>query len=302
MNDIQYATSAFHEEENTSTHYSPLQKFPLLSLPSDIILEISDHLDDKSLSRLTRSSRNLNLILFSSALLRLLEHPCLIPFKQLMSAKDAALARVAVDGATRAVNYFLAVGSKVFGDKRWDCLREVVRGGHVATVRALIDSGANLKISSGRYEYTPLHIAVYLGGTDMIILLLGHGASPNTHDSLGETPLHVAARKGFATATSLLLTHGASINERDMYGKTALYKAAVLGYTEIVSLLLTHGAYVDVKENRGMTALHEVAWRRTTSMFDYLIQHGASVSIQDNCGRNPMQVSHYSGALVKMYG
>ena len=40
--------------------------------------------------------------------------------------------------------------------------------------------------------YTPLHAAALFGNADMVALLVGRGASPNTQGDYGETPLHLA--------------------------------------------------------------------------------------------------------------
>ena len=44
----------------------------------------------------------------------------------------------------------------------------------------------------------PLHNACSFGHTDVVTLLLKHGANPNTRDNWSYTPLHEAAIKGKA--------------------------------------------------------------------------------------------------------
>jgi len=53
-------------------------------------------------------------------------------------------------------------------------------------------------------------VAARLGNVDNVVLLLQHGASPDsaTHDLY--TPLHIAAKQGHDDVVSVLLEHGAN--------------------------------------------------------------------------------------------
>jgi len=55
-----------------------------------------------------------------------------------------------------------------------------------------------------------LHIASRLGNIDNVVLLLQHGASPDsaTHDLY--TALHIAAKEGHEEVVRILLEHGAN--------------------------------------------------------------------------------------------
>lgn len=101
--------------------------------------------------------------------------------------------------------------------------------------------------------------------TDMLEVLLQHGADPNT-ESDGPTPVYCAARVGMVRQSKLLLQygnlgllvlatqgphrgtmqvllqHGADCNEVDFMGNTALYYAVRYRDPMKVSLLLEHGA------------------------------------------------------------
>lgn len=57
---------------------------------------------------------------------------------------------------------------------------------------------------------TALHIAARLGNVDNIVLLLQHGASPDsaTHDLY--TALHIAAKEGHEEVVRVLLDNGAN--------------------------------------------------------------------------------------------
>ncbi len=61
-------------------------------------------------------------------------------------------------------------------------------------------------------SYTALHWATYNGNTQMVELLLDHGADPNLYCRLGMTPLHIAACWNFPDIAELLIRNGADVN------------------------------------------------------------------------------------------
>ncbi len=89
--------------------------------------------------------------------------------------------------------------------------------------------------------WTPLHVASFRGNrTDVLNVLLSHGANPGVADSAGCTPLHLAAGKGFADSCSFLLSKGAPPNASDKSGFTPMdyipdkdmYKSVVKAFSE----------------------------------------------------------------------
>uniref|UniRef100_A0A914R1M6 Uncharacterized protein n=1 Tax=Parascaris equorum TaxID=6256 RepID=A0A914R1M6_PAREQ len=52
---------------------------------------------------------------------------------------------------------------------------------------------------------TPLHIASRLGNTDIVVLLLQAGASPNAATRDQYTPLHIAAKVQLLPVVALLI-------------------------------------------------------------------------------------------------
>ena len=61
-------------------------------------------------------------------------------------------------------------------------------------------------------QQTPLHIAARLGNVDNVVLLLQHGAKPDSTTKDMYTPLHIAAKEGHEEVASVLLEHNADLN------------------------------------------------------------------------------------------
>lgn len=59
----------------------------------------------------------------------------------------------------------------------------------------------------------------------------------NAQDQDGNTPLHAAARKGFSDVVELLLAHGADRDIKNNNGKTALMVARKHEHKKVIELL-----------------------------------------------------------------
>uniref|UniRef100_A0A182Y5H9 ANK_REP_REGION domain-containing protein n=1 Tax=Anopheles stephensi TaxID=30069 RepID=A0A182Y5H9_ANOST len=71
----------------------------------------------------------------------------------------------------------------------------------------------------------------------------------------GLTPLQIAARKGFSDVVKVLIGHGASVQLRDVNGNSALHFAVECGCVKTVRLLLRQGASVSVRNALGKSPL-----------------------------------------------
>lgn len=112
--------------------------------------------------------------------------------------------------------------------------------GCVATVRALLDAGANFELYDDERR-TALHFAA-LNRPAALALLLARGASVNARAKHDSTPLHEAAKGGFTTCARLLLDAGAAVDARTQDGQTPLFLASAWGCADVCELLLARGA------------------------------------------------------------
>jgi hypothetical protein len=124
------------------------------------------------------------------------------------------------------------------------------------TVASFLDQGADVNANSEQFlgcggSWTCLHSAVKLGNTEMIDVLLSHGADTERESSNGFTPLHVAAQQGEIEAGKQLLEHGASVEAKTTVGTTPLLMAAKSGNREFCAMMVEHlAASIDIDEGR----------------------------------------------------
>ena len=85
---------------------------------------------------------------------------------------------------------------------------------------------------------TALHFAAGNNQSEIVQLLLQHGASPQARSDGGWVPLHNAADKGHVEVLSLLLQWSVDVNATTSSGTTALHWAARNGHIDAVELLL----------------------------------------------------------------
>ncbi len=160
-------------------------------------------------------------------------------------------------------------------------LKEAVRGGDHAAVRALVDDGADVNApeadgatvlhwavrwddpesvdllldagadagAANAYGVTPLALACINRSTPLVVRLLEAGADPNAATTMGETALMTCARTGTADAVAALFEHGAgNVNARESSrGQTALMWAVAQGHADVVRILIEHGADVHAR-------------------------------------------------------
>ena len=69
----------------------------------------------------------------------------------------------------------------------------------------LVELKANIHLTYGFYDWSPLHQACWLGHEDIVPQLLHAGADAYATDKKGWTALHLAAYGGRANITELLL-------------------------------------------------------------------------------------------------
>jgi ankyrin repeat protein len=90
--------------------------------------------------------------------------------------------------------------------------------------------------------------AIFLADAARVRSLLGrHPRLATVPDGRGDRPIHHAARNGDTEVVRLLLEHGADVNAQNPRGHTVLYCAGGHGHLDTLRLLLNAGADCDAK-------------------------------------------------------
>ena len=144
--------------------------------------------------------------------------------------------------------------------------------GDNARVKELLDRGVSVNMLGGDRN-TPIMEAAYGGHLDTVKLLLDHGADLSARKNDGASPMTLtpnndilelfrnvnalvdASTKGNNQSVKELIDKGTPVNGLDKFGHSALTEASYNGKTEIVKLLLDKGANPNIKKSDGETAL-----------------------------------------------
>ena len=127
---------------------------------------------------------------------------------------------------------------------------------------------------------TALYLAVEIGFTHAVQLLLDAGACPNTTRDDGASCVYKACTDGHADILKLLISAGAAVDVTDAKGLTPLYLCCLRGQVETASLLLDARA--------DATRTHK-GW----SAFDLALRDGADAALQ------PLLLKHAYGLLLE---
>jgi ankyrin repeat protein len=172
------------------------------------------------------------------------------------------------------------------------CGRDKTNG--MILAKLLLAKGASVNATNVTdFTITPLDWAISADNTELVKLLLDHGAI------IGATFLSSAAGRGDVDITEILIAHGAAVNEKDRGGNTALHAAAWDGRDEVVKLLLSKGAEADAKRSDGLTPLINAAGpgaeRNGKGCVEMLLAKGANISATDEYGETPLHKAAYYG-------
>ena len=154
--------------------------------------------------------------------------------------------------------------------------------------------------SKGKAKVTPIHAAAEEGHTDILSLLIDHGADLKAQEASGDTPLHRASWKARLETGHRLLDRGADIDARNRYNNNSLIYATMWGHVEFARMLLERGAVVDARCQHDMTALHWAASRGKTQVARLLLEHGADVNVRDKFGMTPSRLASRYPEIVEL--
>jgi ankyrin repeat protein len=165
------------------------------------------------------------------------------------------------------------------------------REGHMETVRALVEGGADVNVVSAGDKFSPMVEAITNGHLDLAKYLLEHGADPNLANISGLTALYATIdvqwaphawfpqpnteqeKTGYLDLMKQLIAKGANVNAPiseklwfrsftndytwvDPAGATPFWRAAQSSDMAAMKLLVEHGAEPKLATKAGDTPLH----------------------------------------------
>jgi len=163
-------------------------------------------------------------------------------------------------------------------------LCEASARGVLGGAKAALLAGADVNGREQSKGFTPLMIAVDNAHTEVVTLLLGHGARLDATNKLGNTALHVAAFKPDTSLTKFLLEKGAPVNAQNAELRTALMVAASNGNKPAVALLLEHGADATIEDRWGTDLVSDFRLRENSPEIAALIAKAATKSASKPAG------------------
>ena len=222
-----------------------------------------------------------------------------------LSTLERAIIIAARDGHAAAVSTLLSFASQQ-GIKpmsvitRW-AVDRAINNGHAAVFEAMASVDPKVVTYPLGHSNIPLLQAVKRGQTEVVAVLLQHGANPKRTDgrvySYSLSLLSLAAKAEGARMTELLLKHGVSVA-----CSGALHMAAQFGALDTLRLLMQHGA--DVNEllpadtlptfKKSLYAswrpMHFAASGGQVEAMKLLESNGARSDVKDVDGKPPAQL------------
>jgi ankyrin repeat protein len=165
------------------------------------------------------------------------------------------------------------------------------RGTSTDIVRLLLEHGAETE-ACGLWEWTALHWAACLGRSGHVDALIEHGADLASPSGTGATALHHAAGQGHCgVARSLLNACSALLGLEDEDRETPLAWAARGRRPRMIRLLIESGACANRRNAHGWTPLHLSAARGDLALSELLLGVGAHPLIPDLFDVTPLSLA-----------
>lgn len=161
-------------------------------------------------------------------------------------------------------------------------------------VKLLLEHGATLDAPSFDKQ-TPLMAASAAGDSLVVECLLKAGANISLANDHGFTPLMFASYFGHVGVTTILLRYSAAPNPGPGNKLSALLLAAENGHDDVVRLLLEHRAEPNYQHEDKSTALTVASAAGKVSTVTLLLLSGAKRYIQDKFGKNAMDYAMANG-------
>ena len=162
-------------------------------------------------------------------------------------------------------------------------LHLAIRQGQAATVKALIEAGADVNLVSAGDQTSPLLMAIVNGQFDLALYLLDRGANPNLASENGVAPLYAVVNVQWAPKAG--------------YPQPRAYLQQKASYLDLMKALIDKGAAVDARlkkkvwyqgynfdlsgvDETGATAFWRAAYASDIDAMKLLVAHGADPNLR----------------------
>ncbi|KAJ3053656.1 hypothetical protein HK097_003731, partial [Rhizophlyctis rosea] len=149
----------------------------------------------------------------------------------------------------------------------------------------------NMTNADGR---TPLMLAVIMGHTNLVRLLLDYGASVDITDVLDCAALHYTLLNRDAVSFNLIMAKNPKLNGVDKSGYPLLHHAIRLGNIDMATDLINKGHYVNAVNSENQTPLHLLLCTPSSPtpsliLTRLLLQKGADPTLRDSHSKKPIE-------------
>ena len=198
------------------------------------------------------------------------------------------------------INANIAYGNIAGSGYGYTLLHAFVELGNELAVKFIIRKGADINAKSKSNGFTPLHLAIEKHNSNMVTLLLDHGAHHLAQDAKGMTAWALAICYSDEKVIDALVAGGVNVNG-PVSGTTNPTKPLMLaiehGKENIVELLIKGGAQIEAMDGNGNTALINAAKDpNRVAVVKRFLQLGANVNASNSHGFTPLMVAVKSGS------
>ncbi|XP_046551064.1 ankyrin repeat domain-containing protein 17-like [Haliotis rubra] len=188
-------------------------------------------------------------------------------------------------GRVDVLKYLLFLNSVDIDSRGWDGGRPVMAAGergHKEVVELFVEHGANLLLHD-RKGNNVLHHACNRGHLDVVKYVLSlNSLDINSRGWERRTPVMVAAESGHTDVVALLVKHGANLRVTDRLGDNILQRACYTGRFDVVKYVLSLNTVdVNSRGNRKRTPVMVAGERGHKDVVELLVKHGADLSLSE---------------------
>lgn len=167
-------------------------------------------------------------------------------------------------------------------------LIKAVMNGDASTVRRLAASGVNLN-AVGKYENTPISVALDCQQKEIVALLLQLGVDPNFTTPGKAVPAFIALKLDDPDYLNMLLAHGLDPNLQED-GDPLVFMAIREGQWAHFKTLINKGADIKTRSRNNSTLVLELVGVSQYDLAKALILHGADFTTPDNTGLTVLEI------------